>query len=157
MADAYGNRVQAFRAALARALERGGWLTALFHRIGPSISEENFRATLEIIREHEKEIWVAGMADAYKYQEERKASALELTRKGPGRLVLQLTCGTDGKLYDQPLTLELTLPKGVDPEAVRIHGPGGKFVNLQPVVDAGEAAVRFNVPPTTADYVILLP
>ena len=74
MDDVYGNRVSVFRQQLERNIETQGWYRVHFHYIGEGLSssEGNFRAVLDITKEHESKLWIAGMADIFKYQEERQ-------------------------------------------------------------------------------------
>ena len=85
MDDVYGKRVEAFRQHLLRHIERGIWCRAHFHYIGEKLSssEENFRAAMDIAKENEAELWIAGMADIYKYQTERAGATLALVSSGP--------------------------------------------------------------------------
>ena len=124
MDDVYGNRVSAFRQHLERNIETNGlgWCRIHFHYIGEGLSssEENFRGILDIAKEHESDLWIAGMADIYKYQIQRRRTQLTIANKGPQRVDLTLSCSTDPKLYDQYLTIQVALPPGWAPEEVRV-------------------------------------
>ncbi|MBI5395948.1 MAG: polysaccharide deacetylase family protein, partial [Verrucomicrobia bacterium] len=76
MDDSYGNRVANFRHILEQHLQRGLWCRIHYHYIGDGLSssEANFRAALDIAKEHQSDLWIAGMADIHKYQSERNAS-----------------------------------------------------------------------------------
>lgn len=80
MDDSYGNRVANFRRILEQHIERGLWCRIHYHYIGDGLSssEANFRAALDIAKEHAADLWIAGMADVYKYQTERTAAKLTL-------------------------------------------------------------------------------
>lgn len=149
------DRANAYKDLLDQAIQAGVWATALFHQIGsPWVSEETFRSVLEITREREQQLWIAGMGTVHKYEREREHSALSMRTVAPeeGRLVL--TCRTDPALYDQPLTIELTLPDGWAPQAVRVRSAEGAAVKVREVGGAKPAALRFDLPPRGGEYVI---
>jgi peptidoglycan/xylan/chitin deacetylase (PgdA/CDA1 family) len=154
MDDIYGARVEAFRNAVQRHLERGLWCRVHFHSIGEGLSssEANFRAALEIAREHQDRLWIAGMADIHKYQTERNSSRLTLVDSDAQSLTFQLGCTTDHALYDQPLMLELTLPTGTDAAAMTIQDEAGTLQTTTLVQDGQQTLQRFSAPPVTSRY-----
>lgn len=154
MDDVYGNRVEAFRQHLLRHLDRGIWCRIHFHYIGEKLSssEANFRAAMDIAKEHEKEIWIAGMADIYKYQTERAAASLTLENAGPDALSLALSCSTDPELFDQPLTLEVTLPDSWPHHSVKITRPDGTMATVKRRTLNGRNSLSFEAPPVTSSY-----
>ena len=156
MDDVYGNRPAAFRAHLGQSIERGRWCRIHFHAIGEGLgaSEEHFRAALEIAKQHEPELWIAGMADIHKYQAERAATGLEIEKETPRRLLLKLSCSTDPQLYDQPLTVEIALPSTWSAGEVKIKQAGTREGNVATVAASDGRTLRFHVPPITAAYVI---
>jgi hypothetical protein len=154
MDDVYGDRVPRFRQRLEKHLETGGWYRVHYHAIGKGLSssEENFRAALDIAREHEYDLWIAGMADIYKYQTERNAAILTLENNGPGRTDLRLSCSATPELYDQPLTIEVTLPKSWPPGRVRVQNARHEAIATRSHEANGKAALRFDVAPRDARY-----
>lgn len=156
MDDVYGNRVAAFRRALEQHLERGLWCRIHYHYIGDGLSssEANFRAALDVAKEHQSKLWIAGMADIHKYQTERNASKLALQQSGPKRLTFQLTCLADATLYDQPLTIEVLVAQSVDASRLVVKDNGGKTVPSRAAHVNGVSALRFNVAPRNALYSI---
>jgi len=92
-----------------------------YHYIGDGLSssEANFRAALDIAKEHQDKLWIAGMADIHKYQTERNSARLSLVKSDAASITFQLDCATDAMLYDQLLTLEVTLPASRDAEEKR--------------------------------------
>ena len=96
MDDVYGNRVEAFREHIERHIDRGIWCKTHFHYIGEDLSssEAHFRAALDIAKEHDGELWIAGMADIYKYQTERRAATLILEKSDANAVSLKLSCST---------------------------------------------------------------
>ena len=156
MDDNYGHRVEAFKRHLERNIERGGWCRVHFHSIGKgfSTSEEHFRAILDIVKAHEHKLWIAGVADAYKYLQERRASKLEIVNISQSSVKLKLTCLTDSTLYDQPLTLEVTCPRSWSTEKVRVTDAEGNILPTRRVSTATGVVLRFDVPPVTASYTI---
>lgn len=156
MDDVYGKRVETFRQHLLRHIERGIWCRIHFHYIGEKLSssEANFRAALDIAKEHEAEIWIAGMADIHKYQTERAAATLTLDNARPDALSLALSCSTDPELFDQPLTIEVDLPKSWTGHEVRIIAPDGKSMAAQRQTRNGGNLISFEVPPLNSIYSI---
>jgi hypothetical protein len=107
---------------LEQHIERGLWYRIHYHYIGEGLSssEANFRAVLDIAKEHESALWIAGMADIHKYLMERSGSALSLVTSDPGHLSFKLSCATDPDLYDQPLTIEVEIPKSWPPDQITV-------------------------------------
>jgi hypothetical protein len=159
MDDSYGGRVEAFRKALQTHLDRGLWCRVHYHYIGErlSSSEANFRAALDIAKEHQDKLWIAGMADIHKYQTERNSAKLTLVKSGAKSLTLQLDCATDATLYDQPLTIEITLPAAWDAAKVAIKDEAGVAMSVQRVEASGRSLLRMEVPPRKAVYSITTP
>ena len=155
MDDTYGNRVDACRRMLEKHIERGLWYKVHYHAIGENhgSSEANFRAALDVVKEHESELWIAGMADIHKYQTERACAELSITDKDPLRTVLTLTCSTDPKLYDQDLTIQVALPSGWSLEAISVKSVRSGVVVPTIAASSGKT-IRFDVPPIEAAYII---
>jgi hypothetical protein len=154
MSDILGNRVAGYRKSMTRAIEEGRWFTSLYHQIGTSISDENFHNVLDITKQHEHELWIAGMADIYKYKEERDGAQLVIENQGHDNVKLSISCSTDPELYDQPLTIRLILPKGWSSETLKIHDERDNIIPTRSAMAGQEPVVRFEVPPTDADYSI---
>jgi hypothetical protein len=156
MDDSYGNRVAAFRRALEQHIERGLWCRIHYHYIGDGLSssEANFRAALDVAKEHQSVLWIAGMADIHKYQTERNASKLALQQSSPTRVSFQLTCQTDATLYDQLLTVEAQVPPSWDTGRVKVKDDRGNFIPVRVSRTEGVTALRFDVAPRNAVYSI---
>lgn len=156
MDDSYGGRVEAFRKALETHLVRGLWCRVHYHYIGEGLSssEANFRVALDIARQHQDQLWIAGMADIHKYQTERSSARITLLKSDAHSLVFRLDCATDATLYDQPLTLELVLPAAWDETKTSIRSEAGASVAAKPVVKGGVRLLRFEVVPLQAVYSI---
>jgi hypothetical protein len=156
MDDSYGNRVANFRRVLKQHIERGLWCRIHYHYIGDGLSssEANFRAALDVAKEHQSDLWIAGMADIYKYQTERNASKLMLQQSDPKRLLFQLTCLTDPTLYDQPLTIEAQLPPSLDANRLKVKDAHGTVIRVRAAQQGGATTLRFDVAPRNAVYSI---
>ena len=150
MDDSYGGRVDAFRKALETHLQRGLWCRVHYHYIGEGLSssEAHFRAALDIAKEHRDKLWIAGMADIYKYQTERSSAKLTVVKSDAKSLAFQLDCATDAALYDQPLTLELSPPESWKSAQFILRDAKGKTIN------AADGHLRFEVPPRSSSFVI---
>jgi hypothetical protein len=156
MDDVYGRRVAAFREHVEAHLARGLWCRVHFHYIGAGLSssEANFRAALDIAKEHQSDLWIAGMADIHKYQTQRNASKLALRQSDLQRLTFQFTCLTDATFYDQPLTLEVAPPPSLDVGRLMVKDAQGKAIPLRTAEAQGAHVLRFDVPPHNAVYSI---
>jgi peptidoglycan/xylan/chitin deacetylase (PgdA/CDA1 family) len=157
MADEYGPRLPLFQRRLAEALENGSWFQTHYHAIGEghlSMTEENFAAVLEITKQHEDRLWISGMADIYKYRQERSAASLALTSAGPKRATLRVSCATDPELYDQRLTIQLSLPETWAAEAVTVTDGDAEAVATRTATVDGTMVLRFEAPPVEATYSI---
>jgi hypothetical protein len=158
MDDTYGDRVANFRRMLEQHIARGLWYRIHYHYIGEGLSssEANFRAVLDIAKEHEAALWIAGMADIHKYQTERNGARLTVVRSEPGCLTFRLSCFTDPELYDQPLTIEVALPMSWPPSRVAVTSSQGKANGIRTVQAHGKAVLRFEAAPRTTIYAIEL-
>lgn len=156
MDDSYGNRVENFRRILQRHLQRGLWCRIHYHYIGEGLSstEANFRAAMDIAKQNHADLWIAGMADIHKYLTERDAAKLTLIKSDAQQLSFRLTCATDAALYDQPLTVEMTVPPAWKLPNVVIKNAQGAVISAMPGRLEGADALRFDVPPREADYSI---
>ncbi|HBJ82444.1 MAG TPA: hypothetical protein DDZ88_00915 [Verrucomicrobiales bacterium] len=158
MDDSYGNRVENFRRILDQHIQRGLWCRIHYHYIGDGLSstEANFRAALDIAKQHASDLWIAGMADIHKYQTERNAAKLTLVKSDAKSITFQLDCATDATLYDQPLTLEFTPPVSWDASKTVLQSENGASVAAQPTSSKGDALLRFELPAKMAVYSIKL-
>ncbi|MFZ2643786.1 MAG: polysaccharide deacetylase family protein [Verrucomicrobiia bacterium] len=156
MDDSHGNRVASFRRLLEQHLERGLWHRVHYHSIGDGAgsSEANFRAALDVAKEHSSKLWVAGMADIHKYQSERNASKLKLRQSDSKRLTFEFICQTDAALFDQPLTLEVTHPQSLDASRLKVKNAQGDIIPLRAAQLEGASTLRFDVAPRNAVYSI---
>ncbi|MCH7689249.1 MAG: polysaccharide deacetylase family protein [Planctomycetes bacterium] len=156
MDDRYGKRIATFRRLLEAHIERGLWYKVHFHYIGDglSTSEANFRAALDIAKEHQHKLWIAGMADIYKYDTERRGAKLEIENKSQRRIILTLSCTTEPELYDQPLTMDVTLPQSWATERVVVTNHNAKEIDVRKVSTSDGVVLRFDVRPTDAEYTI---
>jgi hypothetical protein len=158
MDDTYGQRVAAFQAHVERHLQRGLWCRAHFHAIGKGLSssEANFVAALDIAREYQSSLWIAGMADIYKYQSERCASSLSLLESDVRGLRFRLHCQTELELYDQVLTIELTPPASWRPDSIAVKDAQGEAIAVRLAHASGRRVLRFDLAPRTTNYAIEL-
>jgi len=157
MDDVYGNRIAALERHLVRHIERGVWCRAHYHSIGEGYASSgaNFRAAMRLVEKHKRELWITGLADAYKYQQEHKSAKLSLIARGPDLVGLRLVCATAPALYDQPLTIQLDLPQGWPMAAVRVERKDdGSALAVDRALDAEQPSVRFHVPPVSGSYLI---
>ena len=158
MDDSYGNRVENFRRMLGQHLERGLWFRVHYHYIGENLSssEANFRAALDIVKAHEDELWVAGMADIHKYQTERINSSLSLVEANDRLLMFRVTCLTNPGLYDQLMTIQVALPRSWPSDQIAVTDSQGSPIAIRKAQQDGQSPLRFNVAPLSAEYIVEL-
>lgn len=156
MDDSYGNRVANFQRILEQHIDRGLWCRIHYHSIGDGLSstEANFRSVLDIAKEHEESLWIAGMADIYKYQTERNASRLALESSDARGLTFRLSCLTEPELYDQPLTIEVAPPQSWPSEQLVVKDAQGNAVAARVAEVRGQTVVRFDALPRAMVYTI---
>ncbi|MCA9175375.1 MAG: polysaccharide deacetylase family protein [Planctomycetales bacterium] len=157
MDDSYGNRVSAFRAHLERHLTSGGWCRAHFHYIGKGLSssEANFRAALDVAKQHREALWIAGMADIHKYQLERNSSALKLLESDDDRIAFRLECSADAELYDQPLTIEMAGSPAWPADQLRLQDARGAAIAVRKVSTDGGVVLRAELAARSASYFVV--
>ena len=157
MDDVYGNRIDALERHLLNAIERGGWAKVHYHAIGAGLatSEDNFRAAMQLVGKHADRLWIAGLADAYKYHQERTAAKVALKRVATDRVEMAVSCATDLELYDHPLTIQFNVPP--DWSAARLSVVRGEK-DLAPiaecVVERKRNLILCHVPPVSRCYVL---
>jgi hypothetical protein len=156
MDDVYGDRPSAFRQHLEQHLEVGGWCRIHFHAIGQGLntSEANFRAAMESAKKHASNLWIAGMADIYKYQTARQAARLGIEAETAHRALLKLSCFTDPQLYDRNLTIDIALPPAWSQGQVKIKQTGIHEVSVDTLAIPNAKTIRFHVLPITSTYVV---
>lgn len=157
MDDVYGNRIAALRRHMVRHIERAGWCRIHFHSIGAGLatSEDNFLAAMQLIEEHESQIWIAGLANVYKYNQERNTARLAIVRRSSDYIELELSCGSAVELYDHPLTLQADLPHNWPAEKVCLMQDDKNPVSIADYVsEPGRNVVRWNVPPVNGRYTL---
>ena len=81
----------------------------------------------------------------------RREARLAIKALEGGRAEIALSCMTDRALYDQPLTIQLTLPEG-RPAAPSVVGPGGAEIPVRRSTAAGRAVLRFEAAPADGTY-----
>ncbi len=156
MDDVYGNRVEVFRQHVKRHLQRGLWCRIHYHYIGEelSTSEAHFRAALDVAKEYQDKLWIAGMADIFKYQTERKAAALSVEKSIPNELSIKLTCSTDPQLFDQPLTIEVMQPQTQNGATLVVKAANGQKMTTRTRQQNGETQILFDVPAKDSIYTL---
>lgn len=155
MDDVYGSRADALRTHLRKHIDRGGWCRAHFHSVGEGLatSESNFSEALEVVREFEDDIWITGLADAYKYQTARKFTKLALRRDSEKRLLLSCEVQTDPGLYDEPLTLRVEFQSEHFIDQLFSVRTGSEIPCLEPSnMGVNGKIALFSIPATSAVY-----
>ncbi|MFT5030093.1 MAG: hypothetical protein ACI9VS_002545 [Candidatus Binatia bacterium] len=87
------------------------------------------------------------MADIYKYQTERAATTLTLVRLAQDSARLRLSCSTDSRLFDQPLTLEIKPPQSWIGKTIKVTDADGNAMALRRGDRSGETLFYFESSP----------
>lgn len=98
---------------------RGSWFVSSYHGVDregadprhlgwKALPEEMFRQTIDYLKD--QGFWIGTFAEVSKYIYERDSSLLHLKNLGDS-LTLFLDDGLDDELYNQPLTIKITLPE----------------------------------------------
>ena len=109
-----------WRQNIEKARNAQGWLLFSLHGIDNGhmahneigwqpVSDDKFSKLLGMTQD--PDLWTAPLGEVFRYSTERMAARLEIEALQPGRIMLRLEDGLDDKVFDQPLTVELTLPE----------------------------------------------
>ncbi len=107
-------------------IEEGGWGIYLAHDVLPleqailatdswhPVSTESFDSFAAWLKKKQdtKELWVAPMGSVTRYTKERESLVVTEKEKTTEKLVLSLNDNLPDAVYNQPLTLEISLPEG---------------------------------------------
>lgn len=99
--------------AVDKAIAKGEVGNILFHGVGGdwlSSSMQDYLQLLDYLVAKQSEIWVTDHISAHKYETERKTAEVKALRQDSKEMQLGLTCQSDPRLYDQPLTLTTLVP-----------------------------------------------
>ena len=143
---------------LADTIKNRDWVSFYYHAIGyekgMGIGEKLFRAQMRHLWRQRKEIWFGGIAQIHKYREARRKAKIALERVEPFKLKIDVTCDVDETLYDQPLTVVVTLPKSGWPlEDIQALDAAGNPIPMRRRTDRWNEPM-LSVPPRTATYYI---
>jgi hypothetical protein len=96
------------------AVDMRGWLVEMLHEIGDHgyepVSPSNFTAHLDYLVSREDAIWVAPFVNVIKYIKERDDTDLDSTLLSDYSFTLYLNSSLDPAIYNEDLTLNVTLP-----------------------------------------------
>jgi len=156
--EGYVRSMPQFKERLDQALKSGLWVTFYYHQIGLEkglgISEAFFREQVEHLRSRRDDLWFAGIAQAHKYQAERRAAKVSIRRLAERRLEIALAAGTDVALYDQALTMELAMTGTWRADRVKVADAQGRVLKTRTAQSEGRQVVRFEVPPVNGTMTV---
>lgn len=158
--DAYVIRDRAdFTQTLDFAIETGGLYILVYHSIHSDtvedawwepISEDLLNEHLNIVQDRQSLTWVTTFGKALRYHRERRSARLTLNSETDVGMTLTLSDElADDALYNQPLTIALTVPSGrgqmalSQAENVLRHERRDNRIVFEAVPDGGEIVVRY--------------
>ncbi len=111
-----------WRQKLDLVRKTGGWALFSLHGIDDGrsrqselgwqpISDEKFARLMRMVKSDD--LWTAPFGEVFRYSTERSAARLEIVQLRHGSVTLRLEDGLDDRVYNQSLSVELTLPEEV--------------------------------------------
>jgi len=150
--------LEAFKKRTEETIANREWFSFYFHAIGTArgmgIAEKLFRDMMRYLRTKRRRVWFGGVAQIHKYQTERDAAKILAELVEPHKLKIDVGCNANPELYDQPLTIELVLPKSLPPDRVTVKDAKGKALATRQAPGCDRPTVRFDVPPVDANYLV---
>jgi hypothetical protein len=147
----YVTSMALFQERLDRAVQGDQWVTFYYHQIGLekglNITEAFFREQMEYLHSRQAELWFGGVAQIHKYQAERRSAKLSVGSLGERKVEIQIACGTSPELYDQPLTVEVSLPNGWKARATKVADAKGNAIPMRIIPAGDEERLRFEIQP----------
>jgi peptidoglycan/xylan/chitin deacetylase (PgdA/CDA1 family) len=153
--------LQSWNSWVDATVREGGWFIEELHGVEdvgvkggwePRTIQE-FQAHFDHIESFGPQIWVAPMVNVGNYIEEREALQIKQTQWGADGVQLILDDAFNDSIFDEPLTLLVTLPKGWKGSGVKAI-QAGKTLTVR---SAEQGQVRIQALPDPAKPVCLLP
>ncbi len=120
---------------IRQAIENSEWIVGMFHGIEAGYSHfespEQLEKTLENLKGHEKDLWIATFGEVAKYQTLREASTLKVVEQSQDMIRFELTTKADTKVHDVFLTV-----------VIPVEGVGGAAWQSKNKDRQGEIAVK---------------
>ncbi|WP_309395965.1 polysaccharide deacetylase family protein [Cerasicoccus maritimus] len=126
-----------------------GWCISLNH--GVSSSQATVLETLDWVKAHEDEFYVASFTEVAKYAQQRESSALSITLVGPEQIEFTVSDAMDDTIFDIPLTVKLRVDEtwtaieatqaGAPVNARLVEHEGVNYALVDAVPDAGVVVV----------------
>lgn len=127
-----------------------GWCVTLYHNVGGG-PNSGLEATLDWVKAHEDEFWVAPFTDVAKYAQERESATLDFTSVGPDEITFTIVDRMDDAIFDHPLTVKIRLDNtwsgiqatqgGQTIQAKIVQHAGNPYAYVYPVPDQGVVTV----------------
>ena len=132
------------------AAENNGWATFCIHKIAPTATSGHYilESDAEVLFKHaaEKNVWVANYTEAALYYAEWASADVDVEYTD-GKITVTLTDANDNSVYDEALTVKVTVPPSwsvvnVNGETVEVlSDEDGSFVYLNIVPDSGSVII----------------
>lgn len=119
-------QANAFGASIDTAIAGKGWHLAMFHGIETSgwepITGATFSSLMQEIANRANDLWVAPIGEVAKYSRERILAELTLISSDADGWELNFDDGLPDLVFDQPITLRLSIPSGREVLGVQYAG-----------------------------------
>ncbi|MBO4896806.1 MAG: polysaccharide deacetylase family protein [Clostridia bacterium] len=156
MAGANNTGVSTMNGWIDSGISGKKWIVEMWHGIGNDASSWSGNVSEQNAAEHfayaaqkrdEGKLWVATLDEVAVYNAERLAANIRKVSESSSQMVLSLTDGLDNSVYDQPITLNITIPSGKSGASVTCGGN-----NL--AVTASNGKISFSAVPDTGNITI---
>jgi hypothetical protein len=150
-----------FKQRVDAGIATEGWALYSFRAIGPdgglSVAETDFQQMMYYLsmRRYYWEAWIGGVSQVQKYQQERDAARISAEAISPTKIKMELTCGTDARFFDQPLTIQVDfeyLWRDYNYD-VEVLDSNGQQIPVLRKSDLG-SPLLIHVPPVKATYYV---
>ncbi len=121
-----------------------GWVVTLYHGIS---DEAPILETLDWVKAHEDEFWVAAYTDVAKYAQQRETATLDIGAVATTRIEYTVSDRMDDAIFDHPLTVKIRVDStwsdvsatqdGQAITAYIVQHEGNNYVYSEPVPDRG--------------------
>lgn len=145
-----------FNAKADEAFASEGWLVYLMHGVDNDrgyspVSSDTLRANLEYLKRNDCKFWVNTFGNVARYIKERDGAIVKETSSGSKSLTVEITDNLDNEIFNFPLTVRRTLPKGwlnasvkqngIEVKNAIIENNSAKYIQFEAIPDGGSIVI----------------